>query len=99
MSLSDVQAFAESVLVPIQLFLAMLGMGATLTIQDFLKVFAQPRGLAVGVAMQWLVVPLLAAGAVGIAVLDRVDEPEPSILSISGGNGGESKQVQNNHTT
>ncbi|MAQ17208.1 MAG: hypothetical protein CMN30_20740 [Sandaracinus sp.] len=66
MSLSDVQAFAESVLVPIQLFLAMLGMGATLTIQDFLKVFAQPRGLAVGVAMQWLVVPLLAAGFIAL---------------------------------
>jgi len=55
------QEFAEAVLVPIQLFLAMLGMGATLTVSDFLKVFAQPRGLAVGLGVQWLVVPALAA--------------------------------------
>lgn len=60
------QEFAEAVLVPIQLFLAMLGMGATLTVGDFLKVFAQPRGLAVGLGMQWLVVPALAAGFIAI---------------------------------
>ena len=64
-ALTGLQAFAESVLVPVQLFLAMLGMGATLTVGDFLKVFAQPRGLAVGLGMQWLVVPALAAGFVG----------------------------------
>ncbi len=60
------QEFAEAVLVPIQLFLAMLGMGATLTVGDFLKVFAQPRGLAVGLGIQWLVVPALAAGFIAL---------------------------------
>jgi bile acid:Na+ symporter, BASS family len=59
--LQGFQAFAEAVLVPIQLFLAMLGMGATLTLSDFLRVFEQPRGLALGLGVQWLGVPLLAA--------------------------------------
>jgi len=66
LSMAAFQQFAEAVLVPIQLFLAMLGMGATLTVADFLKVFAQPRGLAVGVAMQWLVVPGLAAAFIAL---------------------------------
>lgn len=66
LSMAAFQEFAEAVLVPIQLFLAMLGMGATLTIGDFLKVFAQPRGLAVGLGMQWLVVPALAAAFIAL---------------------------------
>jgi len=60
------QEFAEAVLVPIQLFLAMLGMGATLTVGDFLKVFAQPKGLAVGVTIQWVAVPALAAAFIAL---------------------------------
>lgn len=60
------QEFAEAVLVPIQLFLAMLGMGATLTVSDFLKVFAQPKGLAVGLGIQWLAVPALAAAFIAL---------------------------------
>jgi BASS family bile acid:Na+ symporter len=66
MPVQSFQAFAEAVLVPIQLFLALLGMGATLTVRDFLRVFEQPRGLAVGVGMQWLVVPAITAAFVAL---------------------------------
>jgi BASS family bile acid:Na+ symporter len=43
-----------------QLFLAMLGMGALLTPQDFLLEVKRPRGLLVGFGFQWLLVPLIA---------------------------------------
>jgi BASS family bile acid:Na+ symporter len=43
-----------------QLFLAMLGMGALLTPQDFLLEVKKPRGLLVGFGIQWVLVPLIA---------------------------------------
>ena len=61
------QVFAEAYLIPIQLLLAMVGMGATLRIEDFALVFRYPRGLALGLALQLLFVPALAA--IYIAVL------------------------------
>lgn len=45
-----------------QLFLAMLGMGALLTPQDFMLEIKRPKGLAVGFVFQWLLVPLIAFG-------------------------------------
>lgn len=58
------QQFAEQVLVPVQLLLAMLGMGATLRPQDFGVILKDPRGLALGLALQWLFVPLVAVGVI-----------------------------------
>lgn len=43
-----------------QLFLAMLGMGALLTPQDFLLEIKKPKGLVIGFGFQWLLVPLIA---------------------------------------
>ncbi|WP_348675119.1 bile acid:sodium symporter [uncultured Abyssibacter sp.] len=43
-----------------QLVLAMLGMGATLTLADFRRVFADPQGFGVGMVLQLLVAPALA---------------------------------------
>lgn len=62
-----------------QLFLAMLGMGATMTVRDFQDVVLQPRSFAIGTGIQVVLVPLLAYGfiralgiddalAVGIAI-------------------------------
>lgn len=53
------QAFAEQVLVPIQLILAMLGMGATLRVADFAQVAKHPTGIAIGLALQLAIVPLV----------------------------------------
>jgi bile acid:Na+ symporter, BASS family len=44
----------------VQLILFMLGMGATLSVADFLAVFRQPRSFIAGVLMQVLVLPWLA---------------------------------------
>ena len=42
------------------MFLAMLGMGALLSPQDFLLEVKKPRGLLVGFGFQWVLVPLIA---------------------------------------
>ena len=54
------QEFAEQVLVPVQLLLAMLGMGATLSLRDFRHVFRYPKGLALGLGLQLVFVPGMA---------------------------------------
>jgi BASS family bile acid:Na+ symporter len=43
-----------------QLMFAMLGMGATLTLRDFLDVFREPRAFAAGMAAQLVAPPLIA---------------------------------------
>ncbi len=56
--------FSQTYLVPMQLVLAMLGMGATLSVRDFVDVFKNPSGLALGLALQLVLVPMIAAGFV-----------------------------------
>ena len=43
-----------------QLFLAMLGMGATLAPKDFHEVIREPKAVSIGIIMQLIIVPLLA---------------------------------------
>ena len=50
----------EYLLASAQLFFAMLGMGALLTPGDFVTEVKHPKGLIVGLLMQWLVLPLTA---------------------------------------
>jgi BASS family bile acid:Na+ symporter len=64
--LFDIHAFVETYLIPAQLALAMLGMGATLSVREFVDVFRSPRGLAVGIALQWVFVPALAFGFIEV---------------------------------
>ena len=59
-SLIDNYAAYEYPVAAAQLFLAMLGMGALLAPGDFLLEIKRPKGLAVGFAFQWLLVPLIA---------------------------------------
>jgi BASS family bile acid:Na+ symporter len=54
-----VQAFAEQYLVPAQLILAMLGMGATLRVADFAQIARHPTGVLLGLTLQLVLVPLL----------------------------------------
>lgn len=67
----------------IQLFLAMLGMGATLTFNDFKDVAREPKSVGIGVILQLVIIPLLAFGfiyftdvsagvAIGIALLAAI---------------------------
>ncbi len=53
-------ATVEQYFVPTQLALAMFGMGATLSVRDFLQVLRDPRGLALGLGLQLVFVPALA---------------------------------------
>jgi len=50
----------EYLLASAQLFLAMLGMGALLSPTDFISQVKQPKGLLIGLGMQWCLVPLIA---------------------------------------
>lgn len=54
------QALVEAYLLPAQLVLALMGMGATLGVRDFALVGRNPGGLLAGALMQLLVVPALA---------------------------------------
>lgn len=58
--MSSFHSFAETYLIPLQLALAMLGMGATLRPRDFGDILRDPRGLALGLVLQLVVVPALA---------------------------------------
>ncbi|MEH6584537.1 MAG: bile acid:sodium symporter [Halioglobus sp.] len=53
-----------------QLVLAMLGMGATLRVRDFVAVLKSPRGILVGMSLQLLMVPLAAALFLTVLELD-----------------------------
>ena len=46
---------------PVALFMVMLGMGMTLEADDFRRVASQPRAFSLGMAAQFLLLPLLAA--------------------------------------
>ena len=83
----------------IQLGLAMLGMGATLAVSDFLKVLAAPKAVSIGLLLQLCIVPLLAlvfikglglgAGiAVGIALIASIPGGTTSnvFTYLAGGN-------------
>ena len=55
-----IQVIAETILIPVQLVLAMVGMGATLSVRDFVDVLRDGRGLLMGLGLQLVFVPLLA---------------------------------------
>ena len=46
----------------LMLFFVMLGMGLTLTMKDFKLVILSPRGMLAGTFLQWVIMPLVAAG-------------------------------------
>lgn len=46
----------------LMLFSVMMGMGMTLTMNDFKLVFLKPRGMFAGAFLQWAIMPLVAAG-------------------------------------
>lgn len=60
--LAEIHTFVEAYLVPLQLALAMLGMGAVLSPADFTGIARDPRGLVLGLLLQVVVVPLIALG-------------------------------------
>jgi len=51
----------------LMLFFVMLGMGLTLTLNDFKIVFTKPKGIITGAILQWTIMPFIAA-AIGKAL-------------------------------
>lgn len=63
-------AQAEQFLIPFQLIFIMLGMGSTLSVDDFRKIVRYPVSLAVGLGVQVVLIPLLGFGFVQLFRLD-----------------------------
>lgn len=55
----DAFTWIEPYIVPL-LALIMLGMGLTLTVDDFRRILERPRDVAIGAGAQWLVMPVIA---------------------------------------
>ncbi len=62
----------------IQLFLAMLGMGATLAPNDFNEVIREPKAVSIGIIMQLIIVPFIALLLIIIA-----DFPPAIIVGVA----------------
>lgn len=48
------------IILPLALFIIMFGMGLSLKLSDFLRVFKEPKAVGVGIACQMLMLPLVA---------------------------------------
>ncbi|HEX2084818.1 MAG TPA: bile acid:sodium symporter family protein [Solirubrobacteraceae bacterium] len=69
--MEDTSAFA-TVALPIALALIMGTLGLSLTVEDFKRIFTQPRGLAIGLANLLVLSPLLAFGIAELYGLEAV---------------------------
>lgn len=69
--LAAVQQFVETYIIPTQLVLTMIGMGATLTVRDFIHVVKDAKGLLVGLTLQLVFVPLLTVAFIEVFGLTR----------------------------
>ncbi len=58
-------------LISVMLGVIMLGMGLTLTVEDFRRVLAMPKGIAAGVALQFTIMPL---AGISFALLFGLEE-------------------------
>lgn len=64
------ESILTSVLLPLSLFVIMLGLGLSLVVDDFKRVLVQPRAAAVGLTNQIILLPLIAFGLVMAFGLD-----------------------------
>ncbi len=70
----------------VQLVLAMLGMGATLTLKDFREVLVEPRAVTIGLLLQIALVPLLAYCVIhGLGLVGGIAVALALLSAIPGG--------------
>ncbi len=74
-----------SVVLPISLFFIMFGMGMSLVVEDFTRIFSQPKAFAVGFSAQMLLLPLLALIVVSVIEMDPLLAVGLMILSFCPG--------------
>jgi BASS family bile acid:Na+ symporter len=65
------QTFLAKVVLPIALFVIMLGMGLSLVLDDFRRVLKFPKAFAVGLACQMLLLPLIGFAVVKLVGMDK----------------------------
>jgi bile acid:Na+ symporter, BASS family len=70
------QTILSKVVLPLALFIIMLGMGLSLVSDDFKRVVKFPKAIAIGVACQMLLLPLVG---LGIVTLIPMDSPELAV--------------------
>ena len=61
--------FVNSVVIPICLFLIMMGMGLTLVVNDFKRVVKFPKAVSIGLANQLIMLPLIGFALANIMPL------------------------------
>jgi BASS family bile acid:Na+ symporter len=83
---TEVQRLVETYVVPLQLVMAMTGMGATLRVQDFALIARDPTGLLIGLGIQLIHVPIVAVAF--IAVFDLSPGWAVGLLMVAAAPGG-----------
>ncbi|MEM7647922.1 MAG: bile acid:sodium symporter family protein [Cyanobacteria bacterium P01_A01_bin.70] len=58
-----------AVFLPLALFIIMLGMGLGLTLTDFQRIFVEPKGVALGLVAQLIMLPLVGFGLASVLPL------------------------------
>ncbi|MEL6397712.1 MAG: bile acid:sodium symporter family protein [Cyanobacteria bacterium J06626_4] len=58
-----------AVFLPLALFIIMLGMGLGLTLRDFQRIFVEPKGVALGLVAQLIMLPLVGFGLASVLPL------------------------------
>lgn len=58
-----------AVFLPLALFIIMLGMGLGLTLNDFQRIFVEPKGVALGLGAQLIMLPLVGFGLASVLPL------------------------------
>lgn len=79
------------IILPLSLFIIMLGMGLALRIADFLYVFKAPRAMVLGLACQLLLLPVLAVFIIALTGLEA--ELAVGLLVISLCPGGTTSNI------
>ena len=75
----------SEVVLPLAIFVIMVSMGMTLTLADFRRVASQPRPVAVGLACQLVLLPLLGFAVAGLFPLEPVFAVSIVLLAASPG--------------
>jgi BASS family bile acid:Na+ symporter len=62
--------FLTAVFLPLALFIIMLGMGLTLTLEDFKRVVIYPKAVVIGLVAQLIMLPIVGFGIASVFPLD-----------------------------
>lgn len=65
------QTFLSQYILPAALFIIMLGMGLALKLDDFARVMKFPKAVAIGIACQMILLPLIGYGVVMVVDMGR----------------------------